>query len=99
MRKIKGWHCDFCTKIMAYGSKRNMEIHEKHCLRNPANRTCVTCANFTRNYVNIADGGNYQTEPSCREGLIKPDPTSKFNSFGLRKDCANWQAKHPGAAE
>ena len=99
MRPIKAWHCDFCKRIMAHGSKKQMAIHEKNCLNNPDNRACKTCQNFTRNYINLSDGGNYEEAPSCREGYIKPDPGNPKNSYGLRKNCEHWKAKYPGEAE
>lgn len=95
MHKIQAWHCDYCRKVLVH--KENMEKHEKNCLKNPANRTCVTCWNFTRkNYISLADGVNYETTPAWREGYLSPDPNNPKNRYGLKKNCEYWKAKYPG---
>ena len=97
MRKIEAFHCDYCRKVLVNGT--GMKKHEKNCLKNPANRACSSCGNFTRNHISIADGGNYETDPTCREGLIQPDPNNPKNRHGLRRDCEHWKPKHPGELE
>ena len=37
--------CDFCGST--YSSKSNATRHEKQCWKNPATRSCLTCAHFT----------------------------------------------------
>lgn len=34
------WKCDFCLQT---GTQEEIEVHEKDCSFNPANKTCWTC--------------------------------------------------------
>lgn len=94
MRQVKAYHCDYCRRIMA--NKKNMENHEKICLRRPESRACYTCGNME---WATARNNEHVSVLTCRLGQMKPDPNNKRNPLGLVRDCEHWISRHPGEAE
>jgi len=39
------YRCDFKCGTKAIGDRRKMVTHEKNCLKNPDNKSCMTCVN------------------------------------------------------
>jgi hypothetical protein len=44
MKEITAQKCDFCGRIME--TKKGMQVHEKRCYKNPASKSCITCAHY-----------------------------------------------------
>lgn len=42
MKKIIAFECEYCNKILK--SRSGMKRHEIMCFKNPASRSCITCA-------------------------------------------------------
>ena len=90
MYKVTCWHCDYCRRILKSG--RDMKKHESKCMYNPETRSCGTCENLFRN---SADGITASI-PQCKEGLMKTDPNSKMNPWGMRTQCEGYVKKSEG---
>lgn len=56
---ITKYRCDFKCGTKAIGDRRKMVTHEKNCLKNPDNKSCMTCSNEKYERDSDEDSGVY----------------------------------------
>lgn len=83
MREIKAFKCGFCPRIQQH--KRNGEIHEARCSRNPHNRTCYTCKHF--------GGKEIYLGPPREEYWVCKEPTETCEAGWEIRGCDKWEGE------
>jgi hypothetical protein len=56
---VTKYRCDFKCGKNAVGDRRKMVTHEKNCLKNPENKSCMTCSNEKYDRDRDEDNGVY----------------------------------------
>lgn len=79
-KQVIKYQCNFCIK--SWVNKRRAEAHEANCFRNPAIKSCFTCANAT--------DGNSEDPPWCesleKEIYIRGNPVINCPSWKFAAD-------------
>lgn len=100
--RVTRHRCDWCAK--AYASRAYAQRHEAKCSRNPAQRTCSTCAHFSRTpcCASASDECGCMGRNECAVGAFvtwrfndhethAPDPNGWWTHVeDWRRDCPSW---------
>lgn len=101
MKEIKAFQCDCCDKY--YKHKSSAKRHENRCFKNPKNKACLSCGNFTtgcdtvyvppRGDQNYGDA-DYETKFNYCEATEKSFDSEKYTDRQEFKiNCCHWIAK------
>lgn len=83
MKEIKAYQCEYCSKYLK--TKGSISNHEKRCFHNPVTKSCVTCANFTKQLYKVK---NHNIElPICIIGIKL---FNKEADWKLKNNCTDW---------
>ena len=85
MHKVTVWHCDFCKKM--FQGKGIMENHEKICFKNPATKSCATCAYLGKSPAPTRVPGVMRDAWTFSAGHITDADRTKKNPQGLKSGC------------
>jgi hypothetical protein len=75
MRKIEVLKCDYCTSISK--SEEYLKRHERNCLANPINRSCITCI-----WYNVKD----HVDPCLVDAIIVEESAKCY----IKRFCDRW---------
>jgi hypothetical protein len=97
------YRCSYCHK---YGlSKSWIKKHEEKCFKNPATRSCTTCANLKREKIEDYSAFDhlYETYPVCLSGINLENPLFYENEYRssryissryiLKTACKHWEER------
>jgi hypothetical protein len=96
---VTKYRCDFKCGAKALGDRRKMVTHEKNCLKNPENKSCMTCVNQVYDRDSSEEGGVFHIR-GCKlermerffadvhESLVVLD--SAYQHVRPLVHCPNW---------
>lgn len=98
-KAITKYTCDFKCGTKAIGDRRKMVTHEKNCLKNPENKSCMTCKNEKYDRDSSEDDGVFhmrgcklermeQFFADIHDSLVVLD--SAFRHVRPLVHCPNW---------
>lgn len=107
MHEIKAFQCDYCNKY--YKHKSSAKRHENRCFKNPKNKACLSCGNFTTDYetVYVPPQGdqNYRDADYERRYNYCEATEKSFNAElyydrqKFQRNCNHWISKKEDVAD
>lgn len=79
------WRCVNPSCRKSYASRSRARAHAAECVRDPDNRSCLTCANFVGADPGEPEVGYFGTDPACEVGLTIGRP--------MPRNCPSWASE------
>jgi len=88
------YECEFCRSVnrpKRLMKKDRMQLHERICFYNPENKTCLTCAHNTREFMSKHIRFGYNV--GCKGGAVTQEMVDNMSMSDLFRDfkCARYE--------